>query len=279
MKKYIPQLFVFLAVGYLLFLIRPAILGQLSGTFQPHQVPQEYVQLEQFLNKQQQFSRILWVPVSQRFGFYSYQHPAVSAEDFFHVASVSGVIDFLQKSSTESLLQQAAVQYVVVPYDSEKEIFIQDRKYNNALYNKTKQKINAIPWLTKVSGFGNIAVFQVPDPKDHFYLLGKGSISYTFVNPTQYRVRLHNVAKGEKFVFSESYNSYWVAKLDGKTQVGSGVFHDKFNSFVLPKSGTYTLTIFYQPQSWVDIGLWISGITVLGVLACLVWFSKVNMLK
>ncbi|HEX8965871.1 MAG TPA: hypothetical protein VF820_05565, partial [Patescibacteria group bacterium] len=69
MKRYIPQLFVVVIVGYLLFLIRPAIFGKLGGTFQPHQVPQSYVQLEEFLNKQNSFSRTLWVPTVQRFGF------------------------------------------------------------------------------------------------------------------------------------------------------------------------------------------------------------------
>jgi hypothetical protein len=260
-KKYIPHLFVFIVIVYLLFLIRPALLGQLGGTFKKHSVPNEYVQLEKFLGNQNNFSRTLWVPVVQRFGFYSYQHPAVSAEDFFHVASVSGVIDMLNKENAEKMLEDAGVKYVVVPYDSEGEIFLKDRKYSNALYEKTVQDTAKIPWLKKNITLGKIIVFSVPFPKDHFFLLGNGKVSYRFVNPTEYVVTVKDVREGEQLVFSETYDRFWQAKFSGKT-FGSELYKGQFNSFVLPQNGSYTLTIFYQPQQWVIKGLYISGATL-----------------
>ena len=270
MKKYIPQIFIVLVVFYLLFLIRPAILGQLSGTFQSHQVPQEYVRLEQFLGKQNNFSRTLWVPVTQRFGFYSNQHPAVSAEDFFHVASVSGVMDMLKNRNIEKLLRNAGVRYVIVPYDSEGEIFLKDRKYNNVLYLQTIKSLSTISWLKKLPGFGKIAVFEVLNPKDHFFLLGSGNVVYAFINPTEYRVTLDNVVKGERLVFAESYDKYWRAKVAG-SMIQSEPYDGLFNSFLLPRGGAYAITVFYTPQTWVNIGLWISSITLL--VLCIYFIS------
>ena len=276
LKRFIPQLFVVLVVVYLFFLIRPAILGQLGGTFQPHKVPSSYVQLEQFLNKQQQFSRTLWVPVPQRFGFYSYQHPAVSAEDYFHVASVSGVLDMLQKPSAEKELQDAGVQYVIVPYDSEGEIFLKDRKYNENLYQSTVQHVQNISWLKPLPKMGKIALFEVPNPKDHFFLAGAGKVSYTFINPTEYKVVVEGATKGERLVFSESYDKFWEATLrlaplaQGKN-ISSQLYADQLNSFILPQNGSYTMTVFYQPQQWVNIGLYISGATMIILAGYGVW--------
>jgi len=264
MKKYIPQVFILLVVLYLLFLIRPALLGQLTGTFQPHTVPPEYTKLEKFLDSQKQFSRTLWVPTTQRFGFYSSTHPAISAEDLFHISSVSGVIAELKKQKTKNMLQEAGVKYVIVPYDSEGEIFLNDRKYDNAEYLSTINSVGKITYLTPIPGFGKIAVFEVPSPNDHFWLQGGGSVSSTFINPTKYTVDVENVKKGERLVFSEGYDKYWTAILPN-TQITSKLYNNLFNSFVLPQNGSYSLTIFYTPQKWVDMGLWISGLTALAI--------------
>lgn len=272
MKKYIPQIFVLFIVAYLLFLIRPAILGQLGGTFQPHQIPQEYVQLGQFLNKQQQFSRTLWVPVPQRFGFYSYQHPAVSAEDYFRVASVSGVLNMLQMPSAEKSLQDAGIRYVIVPYDSEGEIFLKDRKYNESLYQSAVQHVQNISWLKPLPKMGKIAIFEVPHPKDHFFLVGTGKVSYAFVNPTEYKVNVGGVTKGERLVFSETYDKFWEAKVSGNT-IGSQVYEQRLNSFVLPRNGSYSMSVFYQPQQWVNIGIYISGATAVVLLGYFLWIA------
>src|SRR5579859_7204467 len=228
MKKYIPHLFVLLVVGYLLFLIRPALLGQLGGTFKSHSVPNEYVQLEKFLNSQNGFSRTLWIPSVQRFGFYSYQHPAVAAEGFFPTATLSGSLEFLQSPQAEKQLQESAIRYVVVPYDSEGEIFLKDRAYSSKLYEQTVKQVEGIQWLHEISGFGKIHVFEVAHSKDHFWMYsGQGTIEYAFKNPTEYSVTVRNAAKRDVLVFSESYDSRWVAKIDNKTAISSKLFHDK----------------------------------------------------
>lgn len=303
LKRFIPEIFVGMVVLYLLFLIRPAILGQLGGTFKTSSVPNDYVKLEKFLSSQNSFSRTFWVPTTQRFGYYSSTHPEISGEDFYGVASVSGVLDELTNnrlpreqsslamtngggSSIEKMLQEAGGKYVIVPYDSEGEIFLKDRKYDDKLYEQTVASVSAIPWLTRVPGFGKIAIFAVPNPKNHFYIVPIGELRITdyelgktrnaqfatvqsiqMVNPTEYKVTVRNVQKGDRLVFSEGYDRYWVARpkmQDSRSKIQeSSLYEGRFNSFVLPESGSYALSIYYTPQNYVNIGLWISGITAI----------------
>src|SRR5581483_6992990 len=120
----------FLILGMLLFLIRPAILGEVNGTLKTAVVPNEYKDLKDFLINDATFSRVLWVPTLSRFTFYSDTHPAISGRDFIQTSDPFGVIKYLQEPSTESLLQDASVRYIIVPDDTGHEIFIKDRMYD-----------------------------------------------------------------------------------------------------------------------------------------------------
>ncbi|HEX7042099.1 MAG TPA: hypothetical protein VF189_02525 [Patescibacteria group bacterium] len=293
MKKYIPQLFVLGVITYLLFIIRPALFGQLGGTFKSHQVPNDYNNFEVLLSSQKDFSRTFWIPSTQRFGFYSALHPAVSSQDFYHVASLSGVMDFLKKPNAERLLQDSSVKYVIVPFDSEEELFLKDRKYDEATYEKTVAQVKKISWLKEMSGFGKIHVFELSNSKGHFWTKDNSQISYKEINPTEYVVNLKNAKKGDLLIFSESYDNGWIASIKNlkpKTEnsknstISSTNYENILNSFVLSQNGDYMVKVFYQPQEWVNIGLWVSGITFTLVVFCLLifghsWFGKRKMVQ
>lgn len=269
MKKYIPLLFIIGVVAYLLLLVRPAFLGQLKGTFSGHLVPAEYIKLEGFLNSQSIFSRTLWVPSTQRFGFYSSIHPAISAKSFYHVASASGVLDSIKKSGAEKQLQDTSVKYVIVPFDSEGEIFLKDRKYDNASYEEAINQVKKIYWLHEIQGFGRIHVFEIKNPKDHFWTDDSLKLSYQCISPTEYIVKVENAQKGDRIIFAESYDSGWKGII-GKAVINSQPFEKSLNSFVLSKDGDYKMRIYYQPQEWVNRGLWISGISLITLISLLI---------
>lgn len=274
MKRYIPQLFVILIIVYLLFLIRPAISGQLTGTFKPHSIPREYIRFDQFLNNQKQFFRTFWVPTVQRFGFYSSTHPAIYAYDFFNVTSLPEVIDELEKPTAENILQDAGVKYIIVPYDSQGEIFLTNGKYNNNLYLEAVKKISKISWLRRIKNFGKIVIFQVPNPKDHFWSTSKNLVlNYKYISPAEYKVNVRNAVKGEKLIFSESYDPNWIARYS-KLKIKSSEFAGRFNSFVLTLNGSYTLDIYYYPQVFVNIGLVISAAAFITCILLLIFLKN-----
>lgn len=242
--------------------IRQALLGQLGGTFKPHFI-QEYSMLKDFLNTDYRFSRTLWIPGAHRFGFYSSTHPAVSADLFFREASLSGILKQFDNPQAEKLLQYAAVKYVIVPYDSEGEFFLKDRKYDERKHQKTIQNLENIPWLIKRGSFGRITVFEVPNPKDHFWIVSGRSnkIEYKNLSPTNYEVTVYNASKGEQLVFSEAFDKNWITRSEGKI-ISSKPYKNRFNSFFLPKNGNYNIVIQYAPQIWVNAGLFISFVSL-----------------
>ena len=279
------NLFLLIIVFCLLYLIRPALLGQLTGTFKATAVPSDYIKLEKFLSSENSFSRVLWVPTLQRFGYYSNNHPAVSANDFFKTGGHSNIFNKINITEGSKILQEAGVRYVIVPYDSQGEIFLKDRKYDEKSYLKTIKDVEGIKWLKKVDCsiakllncsdpvFGKVAVFEVPNPRDHFWSPSGNIIkNYKYINPTKYIVELKNAKKGDVVVFSESFDKNWVA-YNSSFKIHSTLYENRFNSFVLPQDGDYSITIYYTPQDWVNRGLVISIVSLVGIIAILIGFK------
>ena len=75
--------FLLFAFCFLLFLIRPAVFGQLGGTFVRFELPVEYVKLKDFLHREPGFFRTLWIPRQHRFSYYSLTNVPVEAEPLF----------------------------------------------------------------------------------------------------------------------------------------------------------------------------------------------------
>ncbi|HSX09829.1 MAG TPA: hypothetical protein VLF93_06765 [Candidatus Saccharimonadales bacterium] len=275
-KSLLISSFYFVVVGaFFVYLISPVFVYQYrSMTF--HKIPDGYVQLEKFLYSQKNFSRTLWIPQVQRYAFFSPVHPAVSPNELLHVTSTSKVLTMLPQKKTEHLIEDAGVEYIIVPFDSEKELFLRDRKYDEKSYKKVISTLNSDKWLKRVNDFGGNVVYQVPHPKDHFWSTSKNTtVSYIYINPTHYIVTLKNAKKNGQLIFSESFDNGWTATITNSTfQSISKTYDEQFNSFVLPKDGDYTMDIFYEPQKWVESGEVISFVSFVVIGACLLGLKK-----
>lgn len=271
-RIYLQNIFLVCTLCLLVILISPALIGQVGGTLKPATVPKEYIDSKNFLIGNKNFSRVLWVPTMQRFTYYSDTHPAIAGKDYFNTFDEYGVVVALHKGNAKTLLEQGGVQYVVVPDDTQKEIFIKDRKYDAVQYTKTVEKLEKIPWLRKAYTFGKIVVFELDNSKDHFWSSDEGVlVKASMVNPTKYIISLKNAKKNDRLIFSESYDANWQATYQGKV-IYSDQYDKLFNSFVLPASGSYALTVSYKPQEFVNAGLLISigtfFLVIIGVVVC-----------
>ncbi len=273
-QKYLPNTLLLIVFFYLLFLTRPI---WIDNTFKPKEVPLEYVRLKDFLNTEPKFFRTLWVPQWQRFGFFSNSHPAIGRGEVFE-GDAKSQLKQLQGKGAQELLSNLSVKYIIIPLDSEGEIFVTDRKYDEEKYKNTAVSLGKLEWLSDVSGFKNMAVFELKNSKDHFWspstTLG---ISYQYINSTEYKVQIKNAKSGDILVFSEGFDNNWVAEavLGIKYQVSSVKYNKLLNSFVLPKGGNYELKVVYGPQKYVEVGLWLSAATLLASLGYLV-FGKLR---
>ncbi len=268
----IQNFFVLLVISYLLFLIHPALFGQLGGTFKTTSVPREYFQLKEFLHSKPQFFRTLWVPTYQHFGYYSNKHISVPAGELLKNSKKISIIKQLPKPEARQILQEAGVKYVIVPFDSESEIFLSDRKYDDKKYNEIVLQLDKISWLKKINTFGKIIVYEVPDPKDHFWSPQNNiRLRHQYINPTKYKVSVQNANKGDVLVFAENYDPGWHIQ-SSKFKVQSSKFNGKFNSFILPKNGSYNLDVYYEPQNFVNVGLAISVLALFVTLSGLAYW-------
>jgi len=274
-SKYYSYGFIAAVVLSLLFLIKPALFGQLNGTFKAVQVPSEYQQLANYLSHEPQ-GRTLWVPTTQRFAYNSENNPAVSAQDIFGIYDQKKLIKKLHQPGTEKFLQDAGIQYVIVPIDFQHEIFLADRQYSEKVYDQTLWGVSEIPWLNRLWRFGNLAVFEVPTPKDHIWSPNPDlQIDYSVVSPTKYTVTVDHAKKGDRLVFSETYDRHWIGNITNDNVELTSVKYDGIlNSFILPTDGNYTFTISYTPQTLVNVGAGVSALSIVCIIIVIISQKK-----
>ncbi len=126
------------------FTLREAVMGKLSGTFQPVSVPADYVRFKDMLISQADFFQTGWFPEVSRFAFSDQVHPAVPLSTLDH-----------------AFLIKERIKYVVVPIDVRKEIFITDRMYDSTKYQEILIKAGTIQWLRRVVDYDELAVYTV----------------------------------------------------------------------------------------------------------------------
>lgn len=127
-----------------LYMIRPIFLGTLTGNFKPKAVSVDYVRFKDVLLDDTTPSRVLWLPMPEKFAYTSDIHPALTAEKLFSTASISGLLTIIDSPSFQQSLDRAGVKYIVIPIDEWKRMFLKDYVYDqtqrqklaNALHNK-----------------------------------------------------------------------------------------------------------------------------------------------
>lgn len=258
-KKYlfiVPLLFLI----YFGYTIRPVLLGQIGGLFKTQEVPIEYRTFEKYFSSDPSFSRIFWVPTYSRFSYYSLNHPAIIGANYYGVNSADDTIEKISKEGEIDNLARLGIGYIVVPFDSQGEIFLNDRKYDEKQYLQAVKRMRAVEDVREIKGFGRNIVFQISNQKSHFWSTNANIQKVSLISPTEYKVDLMSARKGEVLVFNERFDPHWVLIYDSvKIKAREG---NKVNTFILPRDGNYFVTIKYLPQTIVNIGSIISAITV-----------------
>src|SRR3989344_7423400 len=249
---------------FLLFVLKPAWTGELTGIFKPKPIPVDYLLLKSELNGDEAFYRTMWIPQRQKYGYFDPTHPAISAQDFFKTTNHSQILKNLRMKDVQKLLEESSVKYIIVPTDSNGEIFLKDRKYDPLQYKKTVDFLDKMVWFKRAQGFGNLAVYQTRGYRGHFFIPSGGEVQGKFINPTEYSIRTDTLQPGDLVVFSEAYDQGW--KMGGVTATP---YKSRFNSFFV--QNTEDLKVFYSPQLWVGRGLLLSFATAVGVVSLMVF--------
>lgn len=283
LRKYRSHIVFLSFIFFWVYLIRPALTGELGGTFKERQVPQEYVDLKDFIYNQKDFFRTFWIPQKQRFGFASNNHPAIDSLTFLKVASSTGIVDWLNKEESKKQLERLGVKYIIIPYDSERELFLEDRKYDDKERQKIRDEVNKINWLRRLDNFNQNTVFETPNHFDKFWLENKKSetenfkVAWKMVNPSEYHLSLENIKAPCLLIFSESFDQQWFVQFEGN-KIYSQKTKDGLNSFSINQNGNLEVTVNYEPQKYFNYGLIISLATFIFLFGALIisHFKKKN---
>ena len=229
-QRWIKGLVITLLSLFLIVQIKPIADAALGTMFIPREFPQEYRVLNEFLNKDSNYYRILWFPHTSRFGTSSNIHPSVSLLLNMET-NFKEFIDLSQSKFVESLsspfndqrfplfLKETSVRYVVLPsnlkWDDVESPWKNIDNYTDFL-DKT-------PYLSRVEdeyfSKHGIAVYENKRYQSHFYLSSEKpgyqntpmveEVDFQSVSPTKYTVSIKNLKDPRYLNFSENYHPDW----------------------------------------------------------------------
>lgn len=269
LQKYLPRVKQAILLGTVLvafvafwgFSLRDAVLGRLGGTLRVREVPSEYTALANLISSQPDFSRTLWYPRQQRFAYYTNLHPSVEANHFFAATNSSELASRITDPKAQDKIQAASIKYVIVPYDSEGEIFTDDRKYDDRQWQQTVAALDRVPWLINKQTMGKITLYEVPEPQGRFH----GDIRYTALDTTRYSIQATGLGT---LVFSERFDPSWKAKVNGVT-IASVRTPEGYNSFELPNNSTSVVDVYFDQENVYTYGRLLSLAT--GAILLILW--------
>lgn len=232
---------------------KPLITGEIGTLFVPREIPRDYLLVNNFLLKQNDYFRTLWVPADSRWGVYTNNHPKVSAVNMINTAwnnfiknkrnnkttEAELTIDILTLSGSSSIFNQSSIKYVIIPLEdrvNEDDFFLNYGKPRQYYINQ----LNKISWLHRVNiGTKQVVVYENKDYGPHIYATDNQvsvnknqpslTMDYKFISPTEYAFLVKNVTRPFYLNFSDSYHPDW------KIRIGSFNWADvltKSNYFV-----------------------------------------------
>jgi len=258
---------------YFVLLIRPAIEGNLRGTLTSVNVPQDYLNFKKNIYGNPDFFRTFWIPTTQRFSYYDFNHPAMSAQDYFNTNDPVKTLKLLSRNGQEEELSRLGVKYIVIPFDSERNIFLTDRKYDPKKRLDLEKNIEKISWIKNKKRFGGITYFELEKPKNHFWVDNASLMSYKMINPTKYLLQGKSLVN-TKIIFSEFYDPLWTLTINNNV-ISSNKIFGNINSFTIRNKGEWEAAVEFTPQKKAVLWLGISmGIFFLSVLLLIFTFYK-----
>jgi hypothetical protein len=159
LQRLIPYTLTFIFIAFWAYSIRALFTGFVPGNFRPRTIPSEYVRLKDVMVGDHEFSRVLWIPQSEKFGYASSLHPLLIASDIYKESSPSSLVREFRTGGIGKMLAQYQIKYIIVPIDIEEKIFLQSYEYDTELRDNLIASL-ASSGLTRLSDFKDLAVFE-----------------------------------------------------------------------------------------------------------------------
>ena len=273
---------------------KPLLTKEFRTLFISKNIPNDYFIVKQFILNQPDYFRTLWVPTNSRWSFFIDNHPVagvVTIADYWNKIINPGFLESLplfKYSFSNQLLDLVSAKYIFIP--------LQDKLNDDdffSIYGKRQPLIDYLDKLTYLKkiniGTKEIVAYENKNYRPHIYQTFENEtiyknipyqkISFSYVNPTEYKIYLKDLKKPVYLNFSESYHPDWKLRVGGFNWFNALINKKYFltdknhfqndaqlNSFYLdPKDlcnkktcSNINLTLYFKPQSYFYIGLIIS---------------------
>ena len=279
--------------------------GELARLLTPRHIPQDYIVLKNFLQKQPNFFRTLYFPRISRWGYWDSNHPNVGVLELvisdwkdlnnykktgLEYSDFEELAEIFKKDFSPELINKASIKYIIVPLlDLEnEEMFIY---YSDISREKTIEFLDKQYFLRKIDiGTKELIVYENDYYRTRIYLDNKTDVTVSKISSTQFDLTFNSKDKNAKLFFSEAYHPGWKIRIGGfswwkslieKNYYLNDQYHirDKYglNQFdVTEVSDDLKMTLYFAPQTWVNVGSIISFSTLVVSLSWLLilWRKK-----
>lgn len=172
-KKFFFVSMMLLIYIYLLVLIYPAILGNLSGVLRSSTENKDFQEISQRIGSNRGFTRSLWFEEKPPLGYFSWDKPALSANNLYMERPFASMIEgkydlfnFLHNPQATNWLRLLGIKYVFFPEDQrKKEWSAQERDERQQFL----QFVNTIPGLWKLSWPLSFPAFEITNSMPHLF--------------------------------------------------------------------------------------------------------------
>ena len=177
-----------LVAGFLLFLVRPAYLGRMTGIFSVQRDEKSFLALQEIFKNDNTFGRVLWLPSLGPLSYSSNLHPSLEGLRILRERPIElGVVgtyelfNFLREAPfMGQIMNVAGVKYLgYLPPDPRREIKQEDLDY----YNNFATQLTQLPWIAKKIADTPFKLFETRRSQDRFfvadntyYIVGSDSI-------------------------------------------------------------------------------------------------------
>lgn len=232
-KKYFTYFFVFLIGLIFIFNLRPIASGEFGTLFSPRSIPEDNILLNDYVLSDENFSRVLWIPATSRWGAYTNNHPILSEADLLHntwshyidnkrndkISEGELMKDLISFKYSENLLSNSSIKFVVLPIE---DINNDDDFFN--YYGKPRSYyanfLNQTKYLKRIDiGTKDLVLFENLKFKPHVYITDVvesiikenkyDSVNWKFINSSEYRIKINSVKNPIYINFTDSFHPGW----------------------------------------------------------------------
>ncbi len=184
---------------------------KIGGMTKGREIPEDYRILENYLAKDRNYYRILWLPTRTRFGYYSNSKPSVLMVNlielyknkadfsFKQLPKSEKLIYLLKRSYSDQMLDNFATKYIIIPSDEKIEIKedINHSKWewyifrhyggreNPNIRDWYISELDKVVWLQKIDiGTSELVVYENANYQPHIY--SDSGLNYYQTNASEF---------------------------------------------------------------------------------------------